>query len=208
MENIFSKRYSVRKYTDKDVSNELIEEIISDAAMAPSGKNAQNWHVVVVKDSVKKSLIEEAIFEKVETLSEKGDSDGLEKVKKMSKYLGWFKNAPVVFLVYASEYLPTGIEMLEDLCDDFAEVTDLYETAPGIQNIGAFVENMLLSASLKGLGGCWMTAPMFAAREITAKLSIDLPGFKLTTMIPMGYPTTEEIPEKNRKPVSEIITYL
>lgn len=208
MENIFKKRYSVRKYTDQEVSNQLIEEMISDASMAPSGKNAQNWHVVVVKDATKKAKIEEAIFEKIEDLSSKGESDGLDKVKKMSKYLGWFKNAPVVFLVYASEYHPTGIDMMKQLCDDKAEVEDLINTAPGIQNIGAFVENLLLSASLKGLGGCWMTAPMFAAKEITEKLSINLPGFKLATMIPLGYPTTDEVPEKNRKPVSEIITYL
>lgn len=206
--NLFEKRYSVRKFKDIDVSNDLIEKIILDASYAPSGKNKQNWHVVIVKKQADKDLIEKSIIEKIESLEKKNDSEELLKIKKMSTYLGWFKKAPVIFLIYAADYIPTGYEMFLETDVDSEELADLIATAPGIQNIGAFIQNLLLSGAENDLGGCWMTSPMFAAKEITKNLKINLPSYDLTAMIPMGYPQTSEIPKKIRKEVSEIRTYL
>ena len=41
-------RHSIRAFQDKPVSNELIEELLTKAARAPSGGNLQPWRVYVI----------------------------------------------------------------------------------------------------------------------------------------------------------------
>jgi nitroreductase len=57
--DIIKQRTSVRKYLDKDVSDELILEVLDAARHAPSAGNHQPWEFIVVKDpSLKKSIVE------------------------------------------------------------------------------------------------------------------------------------------------------
>ena len=53
-------RRSVRKFTDKPVSKEIMTEIISAAAFAPSWKNSQTarWNVIMNKDIIDKIAME------------------------------------------------------------------------------------------------------------------------------------------------------
>ncbi len=50
--NLIYKRRSIRSFSDEEVSDSLIEEIIKDASHAPSWQNSQPWHVYVAKDGV------------------------------------------------------------------------------------------------------------------------------------------------------------
>ena len=52
------KRFSVRAFTDKVPSIELIKEILKTAGSAPSGGNIQPWKVYVLNENAKKSLSE------------------------------------------------------------------------------------------------------------------------------------------------------
>ena len=47
------KRHSVRKFKDEVVPMNDLEEIIKAATHAPSGKNVQNWHFVIVRNKEK-----------------------------------------------------------------------------------------------------------------------------------------------------------
>jgi len=59
--SVIKNRRSVRKYSKKEVSNELIIEILESAGYAPSCGNHQPWEFIVIKDSkTKKDLIEAA----------------------------------------------------------------------------------------------------------------------------------------------------
>lgn len=49
MESIFNRR-SIRKYTDKLVSEELIEKVLRAAMAAPSAGNEQPWHFIVINN--------------------------------------------------------------------------------------------------------------------------------------------------------------
>ena len=50
-------RRTVRDFSDKDISLEIILNCIKAAAASPSGANKQPWHFVVVKDGeVKKQI--------------------------------------------------------------------------------------------------------------------------------------------------------
>jgi len=57
------KRRSIRKYQDKEISDDLIKELIDAARLAPSGLNTQPSKYLVVKDSeIKNKLRENGIF--------------------------------------------------------------------------------------------------------------------------------------------------
>ncbi len=43
-------RRSVRTWADRDVDTALITQILETARLAPSARNGQEWHVVVVRD--------------------------------------------------------------------------------------------------------------------------------------------------------------
>ena len=51
-------RRSIRAYTDKDVSDELIKELFNLVKMSPSWANTQCWEFVVVRDkTIKEKLV-------------------------------------------------------------------------------------------------------------------------------------------------------
>ncbi len=49
MNEIFTRR-SIRKYENKPVPDEMIRQLLKAAMYAPSAKNEQPWHFVVVQD--------------------------------------------------------------------------------------------------------------------------------------------------------------
>jgi len=49
MDSIFNRR-SIRKYTEEEVSGELIEQILRAGMAAPSANNKQPWHFIVIDD--------------------------------------------------------------------------------------------------------------------------------------------------------------
>jgi len=44
------KRRSIRRFKEKEVSDEIIKEVIDAARRAPSARNLQPWHFLVVKN--------------------------------------------------------------------------------------------------------------------------------------------------------------
>lgn len=58
---IIKKRRSIRRYLEKDVSNNLVNKVVEAAIWAPTTCNQQLWNFVVIKDKKTKSrLIKEA----------------------------------------------------------------------------------------------------------------------------------------------------
>lgn len=56
---LIKTRRSIRKFTDKTVSDEIIDRIIEAGSWAPSGLNNQPWKFAVIKDSGLKTKISE-----------------------------------------------------------------------------------------------------------------------------------------------------
>ena len=52
------KRQSVRSYQDKEIPEEILQQILEAGRLAPSAKNTQSWKFIVVKDeNLRKKLI-------------------------------------------------------------------------------------------------------------------------------------------------------
>ena len=60
---IMKQRRTIREFSDKPVSREVIENCIATAGTAPNGANMQPWHFVVVGDNDMKKKIREAAEE-------------------------------------------------------------------------------------------------------------------------------------------------
>ncbi|MFH1751551.1 MAG: nitroreductase family protein [archaeon] len=57
------ERKSIRKYSDKKVSRELIKEVLEAGRLAPSSRNTQPWKFyVITEDSDKEKLRKEKVF--------------------------------------------------------------------------------------------------------------------------------------------------
>ena len=53
------KRFSVRKYSDKSVSEEDLQYILESVRMAPSAVNRQPWKFVIVKSEAARKQLQE-----------------------------------------------------------------------------------------------------------------------------------------------------
>lgn len=205
--DVIFKRYSVRKFKDQDIPTDDLKKIIQAAGSAPSGKNVQNWHFVVIKN---RSIINQMVGAVDETIAEIAaglPSEKGEKFKKFSRFATFFGKAPVVVAVYAGEYIPEGYhELLESNAPK--EKTDrLLKADPCMQSVGAAVENLILAAFDMGYGSCWMTSPNHSGDKFEKIIGFEKEGYLLSALVPIGVPEGDKKspPKKN---VEEIMTIL
>jgi nitroreductase len=81
MEAILTRR-SIRRYTDKKVSDEIVKELLEAGMSAPSAGNEQPWHFVAITDH------------KI-----------LDEIPKIHPYSGMLKEAPLAILICGDETL-------------------------------------------------------------------------------------------------------
>lgn len=199
---LIAKRRSIRKFLADSVDDSVIEQLVSAAVTAPSGCNSQCWRFVAVKTPEKISALAEAVESGVRRFYSGADDENF--VASRVKQTTFFKNAPVVILVYLTEmkyhdprveeyYSTKGyghIEMLSALGN------------PDVLSVGAAVENLLLKVEELGLGACWMNDPIVASDEINEFIGAS-EGHRLMSVIPVGKPAY--VPrEKQIKAMSEV----
>ena len=86
-------RRSIRKYTDQPVSTEDIDKILTAAMLAPSARNKQPWHFVVIDDA-----------------------DLLRKVPQIHPNAAMAAHAPCAILVCGNAEVSTAAERLAQDC--------------------------------------------------------------------------------------------
>lgn len=203
------KRHSIRKFKDIDVPNEDIKEIIKAATHAPSGKHLQNWHFTVVKNRDKILEMADLVENKHhELVNQVKNEEVKNNFSKYLKYQTIFKYAPAVVLVFSGPYPTTGLELLKDIGASSEEIHDLLKPSPGVQNIGAAIENLLLAASNMGYGGCWITSANFASKELKDYIGLNKDGYFLAALVTLGVPENPETKSPKRKPLEDVLTIL
>lgn len=201
------RRHSVRQFKDQDIPMMDIEEMLKAASYAPSGKNKQNWHYVIIKD---KLLIEniakaiEAVHDEIVTRV--NDAEKTKEMTKFLKYYTIFRTAPILVAAYVGPYEQREIELLESI-GMTEQAEKVRQMNSGLQNVAASLENFMLAAANMGYGTCWMTGPCFASMKIQSLVPFHKDGFDLMAITPLGIPVKEgQSPE--RKPVSSIYTLI
>jgi nitroreductase len=54
-----AKRYSVRAYADEPVAEDVLRRILDAGRVAPTGRNAQQWRFLVVRDAERRKALAE-----------------------------------------------------------------------------------------------------------------------------------------------------
>lgn len=201
-DTLIEKRRSIRKFLSDSIDDMQIEELIRAAEMAPSGCNSQCWSFVAVKSPDKITGLAEAVEKGVRRFY-----DGCEEnfVASRVKQTTFFKNAPLVILVYLTEmkyHDPRVTDYYSSKGYGSAEMLSALGN-PDVLSIGAAVENLLLKAEEMGLGACWMNDPIVSAEEINAFIGAP-EGHRLMSVIPVGKPAYTPR-EKALKPLEDIL---
>lgn len=157
-------RRSVRKYTDRPVSRELIEQIIEAARWAPSPHGRQPWRfVVLTRQAVKAQLSEDMGETWQQNLRMDGQDEETVNIR-LEKSRQRILNAPVIIVPCL---------YLADMDHYPDEKRQADETIMAIQSMGAAIQNMLLMAYDLGLDGGWMCAPLFCPEVVCSSLNLD-----------------------------------
>lgn len=216
LQEVINKRQSIRKYKDIDIPEDHIAQIVAAAGTAPSGKNSQNWHFVSIKNPQLKEKIKQVILTKNESICAQMDSLDKEKGDKFRKFVNnftfFFMNAPVLTVIFGCEYKPSGYHELRFIDASLDSLYDLVSHRnPGMQSVGAAVENFTLKAIDMGYGTCWLTSANYAASEIESLLKKEIgfekEGYFMVAMISLGVPEENQKSPK-KKPLEEIFTFI
>ena len=180
-----------------------------------SGKNIQNWHFVITKDKKLFDRIGNIVLKKNEEIASRMEKIAEDKANRFRKFVNHFtlfyKKAPALVLVFACDYFPSGYPELTLIGNSKQETDQLFWRNPGMQNIGAAMENFTLRAIDLGYGSCWMTSQNYAADEIELMLKkeyhFEKDNFHLAAMLAVGVPEENQKSPKKRD-VEEIVTIL
>lgn len=202
-------RKSIRQFKDIPVKREDILEIIKAGTYAPSPKHQQNWHFVILQN---KEVIDEVAnivtksHERIGQLA-KNEKD-FKRHMSIINYYTCFKDAPVVILVYGSEYKMIEYKILKENNAPNEILDVLLSPQSAAQGIGAAVENILLAATEMGYGTFYMTGPTHAKSEIERLINFNKEGYELMSMVALGVPEENTPKQPPRKPLEEVITFI
>ncbi|KAA6393329.1 MAG: putative nitroreductase family protein [Streblomastix strix] len=182
VQETIQKRYSCRNFDNKPVPKELINKVLENIRLAPSGMNQQGWHFRVVTNQ----KINDDIGAVVEPLILKTRPQNIERKLPGLRNIVFY-NAPVV--IYAT--VPVEAHRMKYI------------------DIGLAIENGALAAEELGLGAIIIGIVSNIAPETVYKtLGIDESKEEYVLSLGIGY-VAEGFQRliKPRKPIEEIVTY-
>jgi nitroreductase len=186
-------RHSVREFTDKPVSQEVLEKIFGTALRAPSWKNSQPWKLHIVTGEKKNQISKELIAQASQTSPspetpwpESYPSDAKKRMFDLGMRVYGVagidrkdKNARDQFMIRNFHFFDAPVVVF---------LSTLFELNffVGI-DIGCIVQSVLLLAREEGLGTCAQAA--LGAFPQIVKSSLHLPeGEKVILGFSLGYP--------------------
>lgn len=171
--DIMMQRRSIHAYTEEEVTLENLHYILNMGMQAPSELNFQPWYFVVIrsKDQMERLLmvaegVSTALNEKLRTRFARNP----EVAEESLRFIRILGNAPVCILAFRHK----------------EHYTKSDKTI--VQSISAAMENILLVAVDRGLGGRWMTAPVEAGDGAALRATFAPGKGKLVAMMPIGHP--------------------
>lgn len=171
------ERRSIRKFQDKKVPREVINEIVDAAAFAPSWKNTQVTRYIVTEDQEKMNKIADSC------------------VLGFEYNIDTLRNAPALVIV-------TMIEGRSGLEKDGSATTPKGADW-GVFDTGIATATFCLAAHDKGVGSVIMG--IFDENKVSEVISVP-EGQKVAALIAIGY-ADEAPKAPRRKSVEDLVTY-
>jgi len=186
--NLLKKRVSVRKFQNKPISDDVLQEILEAGRLSPSGGNEQPWVFGVITDPALIARIAEAAC---------GQK--------------WIAKAPLLIILCATivadeqggrdiqvHRFPEYAEAILEMDKELYSALNLEEHQTKIA--GA---HMALAALEHDVGSCWVSR--FEVRRVAELLGLP-EGTVPAEILVLGYPEEAREPT-HKKPLEEVVFY-
>ncbi|MGB5847468.1 MAG: nitroreductase family protein [Ignavibacteriaceae bacterium] len=190
------QRRTVRDFSDKPVSKEVIENCIRSAGTAPSGANLQPWHFVVVSEPEIKKLIRIASeHEEREFYKHRAPKEWLEALAHLGtdEHKPFLEKAPHLIAIFSKSF---------ELLPDGRKVKQYYS----VESVGIACGILITAIHNAGLVSLTHTpSPMNFLNEVLDRPKNERPFLLLV----VGYPAVNaKVPDIKKKELSEIVTFI
>jgi nitroreductase len=190
------RRRTIRTFSSRPVSREIIEECIRIAGTAPNGANMQPWHFVVVSDpDVKRQIREGAEKEEREFYERRASDEWLETLAPLGTdwHKPFLEDAPYLIVIFglSNTILPDGKKRKNYYVNE---------------SVGIATGMLITAIHHAGLASLTHTpSPMAFLNKILKRPSNERPFLVLV----VGYPAEgTTVPDINKKSLGEIATFI
>lgn len=187
-------RRSIRYFLPRPVTETVIRDLLQDTVWAPSPHNSQPWRFTVLLSPGAKSSLAGAMGQRlIEELHASGTAraDAEQQAERSRRRVA---GAPAVVLCSLHR---DGLVTYPD-----ARMNAL-EWEMAVQSVGAALQTLFLLAYERGLGACWMAAPMYCPDVVRSALHL-APDVHPQALVLMGYPGRPG-KQRERRPLHEMI---
>ena len=189
-------RRTVRDFSDKTISKEVIENCLKAAGTAPSGANLQPWHFVVVsKPEIKKKIRIAAEEEEKEFYTNRAPKDWLEALTPLGtdESKPFLETAPYLIAIFYKSY---------DILPDGKQIKQYY----AIESTGIATGLLITAIHNAGLVSLTHTpSPMKFLNDILDRPKNERPFLLLV----VGYPSNDaKVPDIKKKSLQEIASFI
>ncbi len=189
-------RRSIRRYLAQPVPRDVLDELLEAARWAPSAHNRQPWRFAIIEASATKERLAQAMGNRLRADLERDGAPPEVIEADVSRSYSRISRAPVVIVVSLT---------MQDMDTYADEKRQQAERIMAVQSVAMAVQNLLLVAHVRGLGACWMCAPLFVPETVREVLDLDS-NWEPQALITLGYPA--EAKTKTRKPLGAVVRYL
>jgi F420 biosynthesis protein FbiB-like protein len=189
-------RRSIRRYEKSRVPREVLNELLEAARWAPSAHNRQPWRFAVIENEQTKDALATAMGQRLRADLERDGVPGDVIEAQVSSSYARITGAPALIVVCLT---------LRDM-DRYPDAErSRAEWVMAVQSTALAVQNLLLAAHARGVGACWMCAPLFVPEVVRQVLALE-PAWEPQALITLGYPA--ESATKTRLPLETVVRYL
>jgi len=181
-------RRSIRQYKKTPVSDELLNELLEAARLAPSGTNHQPWRFVIVRDQAVKQSIQAAAFNQkhisevpvlLVCCADLKAYDAADTKKRVQELVEAGAMGADALVTYPGLNKPKDMEALKSMIPH------------AMLNVAIAMGNISLLAVSLGLGTC--IVQLIKARKIAEILGLP-ENLIITALMPIGFPDQEPAP--------------
>lgn len=210
LDDVIRTTFAARTFTDEDVTDAEVADILDLARFAPSGGNRQGWRVVVVREPARKAAVLECgtpAVRRYVTEAANGHNPlntivpspvtDEQAAELPDEHLAWYRglaSAPVLLVV--------GVDLSVVASVDAG--LNRVGVASGA-SIYPFVHNVLLVARSRGLSGVLTTFAAAGEGQVRELVGFP-PEVAVAAVVPLGHPT-KVLTKLTRRPVDSFARF-
>ncbi|MFF0492621.1 nitroreductase family protein [Nocardia sp. NPDC004068] len=202
-DEVLSTTRAVRKRLDltRPVPRRLIEECVDLATQAPTGRNRQRWHFLVVTDKDRRAAVAE-VYRRAVRVAEAAPLSSRD-LQRMNAHGSWPRIAAGVDYLYQHIHqVPAFVIPAVEGRTDRASVA---EQAGTWGSILPAVWSFMLAARARGLGTVWTTAQAPLERDLARVLGVPYDQVMLAAFIPLAFTLGTNFRPAQRVPRDQVL---